>query len=114
MTTFTYMKFHFIFTILIFANSIAVAQDITWSSNRPQNTLIEDCGEGEFILTNQGDVAVDLSIDLSGNYDEADIATDVLSTITLQAGNAYSFTIEALADNMEEANENVVISVICQ
>ncbi len=104
------MRINFIFLILLLV-STAWAQDITWSSNRPQNTLIEDCGNGEFILTNEGNAAVDLSITLSGNYNEADISTDVLSTATIEPGKAYSFVIEALKDNITETDENIVITV---
>lgn len=105
------MKIYFIFLFLLLTSTITGAQDIVWSSNRPQNTLIEGCGKGEFILTNQGNNAVDLTITLSGNFDESDISTDVLPNVSIQAGNAYSFFIEAIADGFTETDENIVITV---
>lgn len=105
------MKINFIFLLLLLTSTITWSQDIAWSSNRPQNTLIEGCGKGEFILTNQGNSAVDLTISLSGNFEEADISTDVLPNVTIQSGKAYSFTIEALPDNFTETDETIVITV---
>lgn len=105
------MRINHICFILFFSTTFTWAQDISWSSNRPQNTLIEDCGQGEFILTNEGNSAVDLTIELSGNYDPADISTDVLSSVSIQPGNSYTFMIEALADTDTETGENVVITV---
>src|SRR5690606_31395556 len=72
---------------------------------------IENCGPGEFILTNEGDESVELTIELSGNFDEEDISTDGLSNVSIQAGNSYTFMIEALADGNTETDETVVITV---
>src|SRR5690606_15691119 len=105
------MRTSYICLFLLITGSYSWAQEIIWSSNRPQNTLIENCGAGEFILTNMGNEAVEVSIDLSGNFDEADISTDVLSSVNIQPGNAYTFMIEALGDNLTESNEQVVITV---
>ncbi len=105
------MRIIYICLLLLLTSVIIQAQDVTWSSNRPQNTLIEDCGPGEFILTNEGNTSIDLSIGLSGNFDEADISSDVLSNVTIESGNAYTFMIEALADNMTETDENLIITV---
>lgn len=105
------MRIIYICLLLLLTSVIIQAQDVTWSSNRPQNTLIEDCGPGEFILTNEGNASIDLSIGLSGNFDEADISSDVLSNVTIESGNAYTFMIEALADNMTETDENLIITV---
>ncbi|MBY5959053.1 gliding motility-associated C-terminal domain-containing protein [Membranicola marinus] len=104
------MRINFIFLILLLAAS-SWAQDITWSSNRPQNTLIEDCGQGEFILTNEGSTAADLSISLDGNYDDDDLSTDVLPNVTIQPGEAYSFVIEAVKDDQIESDEYVTITI---
>ena len=106
-----HMRINIILFVLLLTTTLSWAQDVTWSSNRPQNTLIEDCGKGEFILTNGSNSAVNLSITLSGNFDEADIFTDMLSNVSIQPGNAYSFVVEALADNISETDENVVITV---
>lgn len=106
-----YMRINYIFLFLLLSSTLTWAQDITWSSNRLQNTLIEDCGQGEFILTNESNSAVNLTIMLSGNYDQADISTDLLSSVSIQPGNAYSFMIEALPDDMTETDENIIITV---
>ena len=105
------MRIIYIFLILLLSITMMWGQDITWSSNRPQNTLIENCSPGEFILTNEGDESVELTIELSGNFDEEDISTDGLSNVSIQAGNSYTFMIEALADGNTETDETVVITV---
>lgn len=105
------MRITHICLFLFLSATFAWTQDVSWSSNRPQNTLIEGCGPGEFILTNEGNSSIELTIELNGNYDEADIETDVLSSVNIQAGNSYTFTIEAIADDEAETDENVVITV---
>ena len=105
------MKINYIVFFLLLSGTIAWGQEVTWSSNRPQNTLIENCGPGEFILTNEGNEAVALTIALSGNFDDEDITSDVLSNVTIQAGNSYTFMIEAVSDSNTETDETIVITV---
>lgn len=103
-----------LFTTLFFSlfilGSIG-AQDISWTSDRPQNVLIEGCGAGEFTLKNEGDQTADLSIALSGNYDESDIETDLTSSVELASGESYTFHMEALSGGSANAEKHVTITV---
>lgn len=105
------MRINFICLILFLSVITSGAQDISWSSNRPQNTLIEGCGPGEFILANQGNETVEITIALSGNYGDADISTDVLDNVSIQSGNSYTFMVEALTDGNAETDEELVITI---
>lgn len=106
------MKNLFILFLSISSLHITFAQDISWSSNRPENTLIEGCGNGEFVISNEGDEQVDLEIQLSGNYSEEDLETEFENSITIDAGDTYTLSIAAVEDNNTENDENVVIAVV--
>lgn len=108
------MKTTFICLFLFISGAVAQAQDLSWSSNRPQNTLIEGCGAGQFTITNDGNTSVDITIELSGNYDEEDLTINLTSPTAIEANSSYSFTIEALADAETENDEFISIKILTE
>lgn len=105
------MKLFTTLVFLVFMTGNLTAQEISWSSNRPENTLIRGCGKGEFILTNEGSQNAEINIELSGNYNEEQITTDVQNTIQLSSGVSYSFTIEVQENSNIQSGDHIIIRI---
>ncbi|GAA5225375.1 T9SS type B sorting domain-containing protein [Membranihabitans marinus] len=87
------------------------SQDIVWSTNRPQNTLIEGCGAGEIILTNSSNQDKMVAINLSGNYSPSDISTSILNNISIAGNNTVILSLSAIDDGIDESGENITFTI---
>lgn len=103
-----------LFTTLVFLILTAghlFTQDIGWSSNRPENTLIKGCGKGEFTLTNEGNKNTEIEIELTGQYDSDQITANVQNIVQLASGVPYTFTIEIAENSTIRSGDHIIIRV---
>src|SRR5690625_672975 len=99
------------FVFLLLCAAGLFGQEVTWTSNRPENTLIKGCGTAEFTLTNEENQNLEIEIEVSGDYDKDNITTDAKSSVLLTTGAPYGFTIKIGENSTIRSGDHINIQV---
>src|SRR5690625_6072922 len=99
------------FVFLLLCAAGLFGQEVTWTSNRPENTLIKDYGTAEFTLTNEENQNLEIEIEVSVDYDKDNITTDAKSSVLLKTGAPYGFTIKIGENSTIRSGDNINIKV---